>query len=230
MPAQILQPVWQQENKEELHKGLKAELDGCTEVAGYFRKEIERFMVKNHIGHTSELDYGWRVGFENYLNSKFAQSSLKQYRKAFDRVKQHAILLEAENLRPPRDVYENNVMFLPYYPDSEINKRFDNFKEVSLIWDFRKSAPENMKRQIYQVLLYIIKYDWENKSGRNYLVYLKRFYEICDEIKIIDIEKIEANQIEEIRLSKEVNVEKKMVIELLDYCRKILFLQADEIH
>lgn len=233
MPAFTLQRVEPQENTEELQNLLEAELEQCREVNPTYRNKVKKFMESNEIWHISELDYTWRETFERFLAGEVKPSSYSAYLKAFDRLKQHSIRNQMRVLsRSGRQAlrYESQLLFLPYHPDQELAERFEGAQKKELVWDFSRDAPETMKHQIFDVLQYMIVHDVNVKIRRRHLVALKKFYSFCVEKTVSDIEKLELSQIQEFRqwLSQETEI--KRTVGIIDYCRKAVFLQADEIH
>lgn len=149
MPALKLQRIELQQNSDELHAQLRAELNVCTDVQASYRNKIEKFMAAEEIWHIADLDYPTRERYEKFLAGEVKPVSYAIYLKAFDRIKRLAInsqmkiMAKGQIVSPP---YRNAVLFLPYYPNPEIAKQFENStRKKDLVWDFSRAAPESMK-------------------------------------------------------------------------------------
>lgn len=97
------------------------------------------------------------------------------------------------------------------------------------VWDFSLPAPEQMKRQIYTCLVYFLKEDGDLKLLRTRLSGLQLFYRFCAKQQVPDIEQLGMKQAEEYRRATEEEKSQR-AFRILDVCRKILFLQAEEIN
>lgn len=231
MPAYQLQEL--QQNTEELLAQLEAEIRECTEVRSCYVNKIEKFMAANGIWKLKDLDYYWREAFEEFLKAEVKPASYSTYLKAFDRLKQHTIhtgVRLAGKRKYRRPAFENQLLFLPYHPDPEIAHKFDlTVKKKDLVWDFSVPAPEQMKRQIFQTLHYIIENVNDGKQRRRKLGQLKKFCAFCVVNSIQDIELLEMDQLEAYKASIQQEPEPKRVFNIVDYVRQILFLEADGI-
>lgn len=234
MPAYQLAQAIPQENREELLAQLEAELAECTEVQDTYRHKIRKFMEANEIWHISELDYPWREAYEEYLAGEVSPVSWSGYLKAFDRVKQHSLRNQAGlKLRQKNRAYqyENRALYLPYHPDQKLAERFDQAqKKKDLLWDFSRAAPETMKRQIFNVLHYLIKNEPDGKQLRRRMVALRKFYDFCIAESIRDIEQVGLEEIGKFRDTVSTDRAIERTVGIIDYCRKAIFLEADEIH
>ena len=206
MPALRLQQIELQPNTNELRAQLRAELDECTDVQACYRNKIEKFMAVEGLWHIKDLDYPIRKRYAEFLTGKVKPVSYSTYLKAFDRIVRRAInrrlkaIAKGKILSPP---YANAEFFLPYYPDPEIARQFENStKKKDLVWDFSRTAPENMKRQIFTVLDSEIHHPINAGNLRNHLVALRKFYDFCTEESVEDIEHLELEDIIAIPLSR----------------------------
>lgn len=217
---------------EEQQEVLHAELDECQEVAVTFRNKAETFLSGCGICHIADIGYETRVLYEEFLQTEIAQVSLNMYLKGFDRIKQHSIREEMQTLAGRRKLplrYESRILYLPYHPDQELAADFNNaVKKEELAWDFGRAAPEKMKRQMFDILHYIIREYQNPKTRRRNLAALRIFYDYCTEQQIGDIERMEREQTEGFRKAAEGKGER--IFHIVDICRKALFIEADEIH
>ena len=233
MPAYKLQRIEPQQDMDELRRQLEAELKLCTNVAPTYRNKAKKFMMAEGIWHIADLDYPARERYEKFLAATICEGVRCTYLKAFDRIKLAAInaqlkLMPKEGTAPV--LYENKVFFLPYYPDPAIAGRFEkSVKKKDLVWDFSRAAPENMKRQIFAALDYQLRNWTSEENQRVRLISLRRLYDFCTEEGIEDIEGME---LEDIRRFTDTLIpleQRKRVGSIVDFCRKALFMQADEI-
>ena len=230
MPAYQLQEV--QQNMEELLAQLEAEIRECAEVGSSYANKVKKFMAANGIWHLKELDYYWREAFEEFLKTEVKSVSCSAYLKAFDRLKQHTIhtgVRLAGKRKYRRPAFENQLLFLPYHPDPEIAQKFDFATKKNLVWDFSIPAPEQMKRQIFQTLHYIIENVNDGKQRRRKLGQLKKFYAFCAENGVQDIELLEMDQLEAYKASIQQEQDPQRDFSIVDYVRQALFLEADGI-
>lgn len=233
MPALVLQRREEQQNIEGLKVQLQAALEECDSIQSTYLNKLERFMIENSIWDISELDYEWRVAYEDFLQGEMKPTSFASYLKVFDRVKRYSmkndirLTIQGKEVIPP---YENRVLFLPYHPIEEIAAQFEQaFRKKDWLWDFTKKAPEHMKRQIYSLLHDII----ENvpfKSQTVFLSGLRELYRYCEEEQIEDIELLELEQIEKFAEYPSELTSPQIRIRTINYCRKALFIQAEKIN
>lgn len=234
MPAQILRVIELQENTESLRAQLRAELKECTEVQIQYRNKLEKFMADNGIWHIAELDYEWREQYEMFLAAEVKPIYHTTYLKGFDRIKRHSMkgqirkMVRGREIPPP---YENQILFLPYHANEAIARRFSNAaKKKDLVWDFKRAAPEQLKRQVYDILHYLIDHTPDGKQLRRHLLGLRRLYDFCCEESIEDMEKLETEQIQRYLSGQFSNEERDIRVRSVETCLKALFLAADEIH
>ena len=217
MPAYQLQEV--QQNTEELPAQLEAEIRECTEVGSSYANKVKKFMA----------------ACEELLKTEIKPASCSAYLKAFDRMKQHTIHKSVRRLagkgKYRRPAFENQLLFLPYHPDPEIAHRFDlAAKKKDLVWDFSIPAPEQMKRQIFQILHHVIEEEQTPKRRRKKLVFLRKFYNYCAEAEIQSIELMEIEQIEAFKKILQKENASPRTSGIVDYARECLFMEADSIH
>lgn len=233
MPAAILQQISLSENLEDSRKQLELEIEKCTHVQQCVRRKVREFMEVNQIWHISNLTYYWRTAFQEYLDGSYVQSVSAKYMKGFDRIKQYSLqnqlrLVSGNNTALTQ--YENQLLFLPYYPNQEIAAQFERAHKKELLWDFQCQAPELMKKQIFITLHEILESDENIKLRRERLAALKKFYGFCIEQSINDIEALETEHID--LFKKALRSEKRMasIMSIVDYCRKAVFMRTEKIH
>lgn len=232
MPAYQLQLQEERENELQLMEQLEEELSECIEVNKTYRNKVKKFMAEHDIWHISELDYSLREAFHSYLEGYMNPVKYSSYENAFDQIKQHSLRNQLQEVRRknPKFIYENQLLFLPYHPNQKLVARLEQMhKKADLVWDFRVNAPENMKRQIFQVLFYLIETIQNSKYLRRKMNGLRFLYQYCIEKKIEDIEILELSQIQGIRDALETDINGNKGVGIVDTARKALFLQAKEI-
>ena len=157
MPALALKQIEQQENSSFLQARLRQE---TAEVKNAHKAKVIEFMVSEGIKKIAALDYPARLKFEKWLGDKTTASSLRHYILAFDKIKQYSVRKEIHIMADGKTVrpnYENTILFLPYHPDLNIAAMFrKSTKKNELAWDFTRKAPEQMKRQVFDILHYAL--------------------------------------------------------------------------
>lgn len=234
-------PLWQaevpEESTEEIQRKreeLEAEVDACCEVRGPYRNKVKKFLEIQEIWHISEIDYQVRVKFEEFLKTEVKPVSFRMYRSGFDQIKRHSIQEQIQTLKGKREALaelNNQVIFLPYYPEQEIADQFIRFTNVNnLVWDFKQKAPPILKKQIFDVLQYMLRQHIEVKQRSEILGALKKIYEFCVLEQVEDIEYLEQKQIDRFRESIPYKREQELGMRVLNQCRRIIFIQADKIN
>lgn len=216
---------------------LLQEIDRCENAEIQLYGNIKRFLIRQGIHHIKEVDYLIREKYEQELAETKGNAHCLKYLKAFDRIKQYDICVNMKTLsgmRQSKLIYNNQIVFLPYLPDQELALQFDKVRDKSeLVWDFSQLASEGLKRQVFNLLMYILDNMREDPKDRRvrYLLPLQWLYNFCVEEEIADIELLELAQIEKLEntiAQKVVNY--KISMQIVDNCRKILFLNSHEIH
>lgn len=231
MPALNLRREKSQPNINELQTQLTAELALCTDALPTYRNKVKKFMMSEGIYHAVDLDYPARERFEEFLAGEVSPASFSAYLKAFDRIKQWTLNRQLKMLpKKGSTVYENKILFLPYYPEPEIAGQFEKaIKKKNLVWDFSRDAPETMKRQIFATLEYELRNRTSSESLRVHLIALRKLYDFCTDESVEDIENLE---LEDIRRFTDTLTQKEKgqdMSAIIDSCRKALFMQAEEI-
>lgn len=217
---------------------LLGEIEACLEAETQLTGNVKRFLIRQGIHHVREIDYRTRQEYEEMLLETKKPEHVMRYLKCFDRIKQYDIRQEMSDFSAKvrkRLQYENQIIFLPYLPNQNLAMEFDKVQDKKeLVWDFAQETSENLKRQVFMILTYIldnVKTDDPKDRRVRYLLPLKWLYEFCVKEGIEDIERLETSQIqqfEQVVAGKVVNVKNSM--QIVDNSRKILFLGAKEIH
>ena len=236
MPAYELRLAEPQEKREELERHLSLAVKECTEVGIVARNHVRRFLMESGVWQLSEMDYLLRLKFEDYLKGKEISMASSICLHAFDQMKLHAMREEMQTIAGRKKYelkYADEVLYLPYFPKLEIAEQFIRTRDKSVLaWDFSKQYARNLKEQIFQCLNYIITaYDlWERKVK---LAALQDLYDYCGLMSIADLECLTLEQ----ETDFQENLKKKLSgttlersIQIIELCRKVLFLQADQIH
>ncbi|MDE6945716.1 MAG: tyrosine-type recombinase/integrase [Anaeroplasmataceae bacterium] len=222
------------DEREHLLEQLGREIDCCVEVQSTYRRKVKNFLAERGIWHIAEIDIKVRVDYQNYLKKDISEAARCIYMTAFDRIKRHSVREQVKTLKGKKDALadlDKQIIFLPYHPDQEIADQFVKFIKVdNLIWDFSQKAPVVMKRQIFDVLHFMLRQHMKVSDRSSNLSALKRLYEFCIKEQVQDIESIEQKQVNKFQDSIQYKREREYAMRILDQCRKILFIDADEIH
>lgn len=232
MPVLVRKQIEEQQSDFLLLERLRRE---TAEIQTANKAKVIRFMVNEGIERIADLDYPARVRFEDWLREN--EPALKNYRDcvlAFDKIKQYSLskgICLTESGKPIRPKYENNVLFLPYHPNPNIRAMFRKAPDKNrLVWDFNREAPEKLKRQVYDILHYVLEENKSSETRRIRLLGLRELYDFCTGEGVEDIELLEKVQIQEFMALKSEQLPPKKRTGIIDFCRKALFMQADEIH
>lgn len=222
------------DEREGLLEQLGREIDSCIGIRSPYRNKAKKFLAEMGIWHIAEIDISVREGYREYLKRDIAEQSIQIYIKALDQIKRHSVREQIQTLKGKREAsadLEQQVIFLPYHPEPEIAGQFERFVRTdNLIWDFRQKASKVLKKQIFDVLHFMLRQGMAVSDRSSCLTALKSIYEFCIKEQIQDIERLEQKQIDQFRSSILHKQEQKYALNILDQCRKILFTEADEIH
>lgn len=240
MPAYQLHIADQQEirQEEQRRKGLRDELEKCTQVNGTFRNKIYPFLVSSGIEHLTEIDYPLRIRFIDFAKKNFLQKQRNVMINAFDRIRQQAVWEEQKTLAGRKKYklrYENALIFLKYLPDQEIAEKYTIARDESnLVWDFRIACSEKMKQQVFRAICSLSrekKSSWERNMS---LTGLRCLYQLCIRAEIDDIEHMELEEKErfaqELRRLPGSENSRKSMFGILAWIQSHEFLSAKEIH
>lgn len=242
MPALILERVYPQgenkTNEEQLYQQLTTEIESCLGLNKVKRNRVKTFLAENQIWHISEMDYPLRKSFEEYMKTQVCEEAVCAFMLAFDRIKQYSMRQQMQTLEGRLKFqwrYEQKILFIPYHSDYEIAMRFDSVRHRSnMVWDFQKSCSEKMKRQVFEILNYIIE-NYEQSRLREYkLSGLQYLYNFCISYGIDDIEALETVQVEEYEayVCKQVRNSQRLkrMQSIIDTARTALFVRGEKIH
>lgn len=238
MPA--VQQQWtevQEENRriQQLQDEV-AEITGTEVMDVTYRKLIE-FLADQEIQYISQMDYTLRRKYELYMSRVVKPNVLFRYIKVFDNIKQKYIQNRMKTLIGRQECqwkYKNEILFIPYHSDQKIVQSVENVKNRSyMVWNFQINYNEKMKRQIFDVLEFILE-NYEPSRIRAYkLTGLQLFYEFCIIQQIVDINYLEQEQEEKFYdfLKQKIEKEKrrKYLQTIVGLARKVVFLQTKEI-
>lgn len=240
VPAYQLHIADQQEirQEEQRRKGLRDELEKCTQVNGTFRNKIYPFLVSSGIEHLTEIDYPLRIRFIDFAKKNFLQKQRNVMINAFDRIRQQAVWEEQKTLAGRQKYklrYEDALTFLKYLPDQEIAEKYTIARDESnLVWDFRIACSEKMKQQIFRAICSLSrekKSSWERNMS---LTGLRCLYQFCVRAGIDDIEQMELEEKErfaqELRRLPRSEKSRKSMFGILAWIQRHEFLSAKEIH
>ena len=240
VPAYQLHIADQQEirQEEQRRKGLRDELEKCTQVNGTFRNKIYPFLVSSGIEHLTEIDYPLRIQFKDFAKKSFLQKKQNIMINAFDRIRQQAVWEEQKTLAGRQKYklrYEDALTFLKYLPDQEIAEKYTIARDESnLVWDFRIACSEKMKQQIFRAICSLSrekKSSWERNMS---LTGLRCLYQFCVRARIDDIEQMELEEKErfaqELRRLPRSEKSRKSMFGILAWIQRHEFLSAKEIH
>ena len=195
-------------------------------------KKTEVYLMAHGIRRAEDITYEIRVAYESYIEHSVAKSKRNEYVKALDNMKLDAIRREWEQTpyKERKLKYDGGKVFLLYHPDIEMAKTFYYVQDkTELLFDFSYAGSEIVKKQIFQMLNFILEREKNWKSRRErFLVPLKLLYVFCMEQGIADLEQLEEEEIEKFRETLDsLPVNKTAVyIQIVDNIRKFLFLQA----
>lgn len=222
----------------EIPARLCEELDACTEVGKVEKNKLRAFLLKAGIQSITEMDYPLRQEYKEYLDQHIQKP--ERYLKAYDRVKQHSVREQTRTLagrQQCRWQMEDQILFIPYHPDQAIVAEFDSvWNKPNMVWDFARTCSRTLKRQIFLTLNAVIEQFKEPRRREQRLSGLHFLYDFCVEKGIADIEKLEMEQIRDfgtwLELEGRTNSEsrKQQMLPILNFCRKTVFLQNEEIH
>ncbi len=231
MPALVRNKTERRLDRTSLQERLQRE---TAEIHSAYKAKVITFMVDDGIETISDIDYPARVRFEQWLKDKTTPASSRQYMIAFDNIKRYSLSQEMRIIQRGKVVrpkYENTILFLPYHPNSDIREMFKKAPDKDrLAWDFTRKTSERLKRQVFDILHYIFECDSSYENRRRHLLGLREVYDFCTDEGIEDIEQLELPQIQKFMALKSEQLQPEKRTGILTYCRKALFMQADEIN
>ena len=143
----------------------------------------------------------------------------------------NSILLREKDME--RKLPLNQEIYLPEYFSDTVTRAFEEESEQRILyWDFSKALDEKVKMQIEILLNEIVK-SIKNKAERRngYLLPLKCLFCYAEKSGMRDIMKMESDQEQEYvcMLKEEYGNPCLSPKKFIFFCRKILFLKAEEI-
>ena len=201
-----------------------------------YRMLVE-FLADEEIEHISEMDYILRKKYEVYMSELIKEKSVSRYLRIFDKVKQEYIRKRIETPMGRLEcqwTYKNTILFIPYHSDQKIVLSVERVKNRSnMVWDFQIDSSEKMKRQIFDVLEFILENYEPSRVREQKLTGLHIFYEFCRLRKIEDINCLEQVQEEDFQIFLERKIENEQrrnrLRSIVGLACRITFLQTKEI-
>lgn len=214
-----------------LNKDLIRVIEKDIKPSAVLRK-AETYLISHNVHSVQEIDFELRSSYEAYLKKYIASSKVNEYLKMLDTIKLNAIKHEYEKFpyRERKLNFTEQKVFLLYHPDYKVAMSFYYVRDKEeLLFDFSLLAPVKMKRQIADMLNYILTNVTVRHDRRErFLFPLKLLYQFCIEQQIEDLERLEEYQIEAFRESLIAigNTLCDSYIQIVDNIRKFLFLNA----
>ena len=189
-------------------------------------RKVATFLMAQKINHVKEITAEVRKEYEEYLRLS-VPTKVGEYLKALDLLKLQTIRT-MKIARNPR--FSNNMLFLGYYPDYEVAKRFYyTARKEFLFFDFSRPVSEKLKRQVFKIL----RSDLSNIYTRSNHYQIQQFitplyflYEYCCLQGITDIKRVSVTDEEGFSnyLSTAMDAKSKSAPQVLYRARKQLFL------
>jgi len=195
--------------------------------------------VKNRVGvflilsgklEPSKIDYDLRCAYSEYLDLSVAKSKKSEYMKAFDKLKLNFI--KENNKFGEVKRIEDDKCFLLYFPSYEIANSFYYVQDKEeLLFDFSICVEGKLKRQIQEMLLYILT-SKKNRHDRRerFIIPLRYLYHFCLVEKIEDIEKMTDQQEKAFKkyLSSRAGSKLDVYMQIIDNTKRFLFISSPE--
>ena len=162
MPAVLQQWIEKSEERNRRIQQLRNEVTEIMElnVMDVTYRMLVEFLADEEIEHISEMDYILRKRYEVYMSELIKEKSVSRYLRIFDKVKQEYIRKRIETPMGRLEcqwTYKNTILFIPYHSDQKIVLSVERVKNRSnMVWDFQIDSSEKMKRQIFDVLEFIL--------------------------------------------------------------------------
>lgn len=217
---------------------LLNELDACPEVGDTEKEKVKTFLAEMRIRSVTEMDYPLRQIFKDYLEHGQHIRKLERYMLAYDRIKQYSIRKQMGTLAGRtqcRWQMGDKVLFIPYHPNQELALEFDSVRNRPyMVWDFARPCSRTLKHQVFTSLNAVMEQCKELRRREQRLSGLRLLYDFCVEKGIGDIEKLEISQIRDFDIWLDGRVSsarrKQDIWPILNFCRRVMFLQSEEIH
>lgn len=239
MPAVLQQWIEKSEERNRRIQQLRNEVTEIMElnVMDVTYRMLVEFLADEEIEHISEMDYILRKRYEVYMSELIKEKSVSRYLRIFDKVKQEYIRKRIETPMGRLEcqwTYKNTILFIPYHSDQKIVLSVERVKNRSnMVWDFQIDSSEKMKRQIFDVLEFILENYEPSRVREQKLTGLHIFYEFCRLRKIEDINCLEQVQEEDFQIFLERKIENEQrrnrLRSIVGLACRITFLQTKEI-
>ncbi len=178
----------------------------------------------------SEITADTRKAYEEYISFS-VPAKKSEYVKTLDLM----VLSEIERITIIREpAYQNKLMYLGYYPDIAIAKRFYyTARKEFLYFDFSVSVSAVLKKQIYKILLH----DLSELKGRtnhymiqHFITPLYYLYSYCISAGITDLKRITDKEAHAFKnyLDKNKDAISKTAPQVLYRARRYLFLSDEK--
>ena len=184
------------------------------------------FLMALEISDFSGITADTRMAYEDYLNISIPTKQT-EYLKTLDRM----VLSEIEKITIQRmPCYENKLLFLGYYPDPVIAKRFYyTARKEFLFFDFSLPASVTVKKQIFRILQEDLSHINERKNHymvQHFITPLFYLYKYCIAAGIEDLKQISQKEEEDFLtfLSENMDATSKAAPQVLYRARRFLFL------
>lgn len=191
-------------------------------------KKLLVYLIASGITSFDQIDDSLRYSYGEYVQLTVPKKATS-HTKGMDLLKL-SLIKSLSFTRTPH--YDNTLFYLAYYPDYEIAHRFFyTARKEFLFFDFTRSVPENMKRQIFSCLMETLQTKKECSNHlllQHYITPLYYFYDFCCEMHIEDIQKITRKETDRFPeyLSTHMDAISKSATQVLYRVRKQLFLSA----
>lgn len=239
MPAVLQQWIEKSEERNRRIQQLRNEVTEIMElnVMDVTYRMLVEFLADEGIEHISEMDYILRKRYEGYMSELIKEKSVSRYLRIFDKVKQEYIRKRIETPMGRLEcqwTYKNTILFIPYHSDQKIVLSVERVKNRSnMVWDFQIDSSEKMKRQIFDILEFILENYEPSRVREQKLTGLHIFYEFCRLRKIEDINCLEQVQEEDFQIFLERKIENEQrrnrLRSIVGLACRITFLQTKEI-
>lgn len=173
---------------------LHKELQMFPDVPVRKKTRIQNILKDIGINSLEELGYEEREKYLREIEKLKGNLLQKSYLEELDAMKLASIKWAAERIAASNwNVrYSEQKFFLPYFPVYKIAKSFDPEEDREiLLWDFSVKGYKTLKRQVFKVLLFILKTVKDQQQRREkYLLPLKDLYSFSVEEGIEDLRKV----------------------------------------
>ena len=210
---------------------LHKELQMFPDIPVRKKTRIQNILKDIGINSLEELGYEEREKYLREIEKLKGNLLQKSYLEELDAMKLASIKWAAER-RAASDWnvrYSEQKFFLPYFPVYKIAKSFDPEEDREiLLWDFSVKGYKTLKRQVFKVLLFILKTVKDQQQRREkYLLPLKDLYSFSVEEGIEDLRKVSMSDETDFRTYLALNAADRYDTSppIIDLCRKTLFVQ-----